>query len=160
MTSSYANYIIFIVAMIPKEKEKSLMYLIRHLQKLIDADFDKRLAEYGLTCQQGRILFFVARCHKEVHQNDIENEFHLSKSTVSGIVRRMEKKKLITIKKQHPYAIIEPGIEGKNVISHLAVHRQEAIDKLLQNIDKEKQEELLTTLNQLIKNMEGGDSNV
>ena len=38
--------------------------------------------------------------------------------------------------------------------------KDKALDKLLQNIDKDKQEKLLITLNQLIKNMEGGDSNV
>ena len=145
--------------MVKEERKNDTIFLIKYLNKLVDSDFDHRLMDYGLTSQQGRILFFVHRknCKEgiEIHQNDIEQEFHLSKSTVSGLVKRMEKKGIISVEKQHPYAIIKPAQAGLDIIMHLRDRRKEAIDKLLKDLDENKQKELIELLNKLIENMEG-----
>lgn len=150
--------------MINKERCNDIIYLIRYSFKLIDADLDQRLNEYGLTGVQGRILFFIShktlKEHKNVHQNDIENEYHLSKSTVSGIVKRMNKNGFLNIEKQHPYAIITPTDKAKDVLTHLGRHREEAVNKLLKDIPEDKRQELALLLNKLITNMEGGNENV
>lgn len=147
--------------MIKPEKKNEIIYLIKYLNKMVDKDFDSRLAEYDLTGQQGRILFFIAGRtnihHLEVHQNDIENEFHLSKSTVSGLVKRLEKKGVITVEKQHPYAILRPSEEGNNIVKHVIDRRQEAIDKLLKDFNEKEKGEVISYLNRLITNLEGGD---
>ena len=145
-----------------KTKKHDILFLIRRLNKLIDQDLDARLATYGLTGQQGRIIFFINRRseidHQEVHQNDIENEYHLSKSTVSGLVKRMEKKEIITIEKQHPYAILKPTDKAKEILCHLRTHKDETIERLLSGIDDTDKtfEQLLL----MIENMEGGNKNV
>ena len=147
--------------MLNQERKEDIIYLIRYLQKLIDKDFDKRLSEYDLTGQQGRILFFTANKVREgidVHQNDIENEFHLSKSTVSGLVKRMEKKKIITIDKQHPYAIIKPTDNGYSIICHLRKERQESVNKLIEGFKEEDKKRMCENIIKLIENMEGGKS--
>lgn len=147
--------------MINPDKKNEILYLIKYLGKVVDKDFDARLAEYDLTGQQGRILFFIAGRtnirHLEVHQNDIENEFHLSKSTVSGLVKRLEKKGVITIEKQHPYAILRPSEEGNDIVKHVVDRRQEAIDKLLKDFNEKEKKEVISYLNRLITNLEGGD---
>ena len=144
-----------------QSRRNDIIFLIKYLSKLLDKDLDARLSEFDLTGQQGRILFYIAkRTHIdniEVHQNDIENEFHLSKSTVSGIVKRMEKKGVISIEKQHPYAVLKPTEEGECIIHRLKERRTEAVDKLVTGLDKEKQEILIEELNKLIENMEGGN---
>ena len=151
-----------LIAMENKTKKHDILFLIRRLNKLIDQDLDARLATYGLTGQQGRILFFINRRseidHQEVHQNDIENEYHLSKSTVSGLVKRMEKKEIITIEKQHPYAILKPTDKAKEILCHLRTHKDETIERLLNGIDDTDKtfEQLLL----MIENMEGGNKNV
>jgi len=146
--------------MLKENRKTDILYLINYLHKLIDQDLDKRLSEHGLTSQQGRILFFVHRksCLEslEVHQNDIENEYHLSKSTVSGLVKRMEKKNLITIEKQHPYAIIRPAEKGLDIIRHLRKHKDEAIRNLTKGFDQKDKNTIIQTLIKLIENMEGG----
>ena len=144
-----------------QERKNDVIYLLRYLTKLTNQDFDKRLSEYGLTCQQGRILFYVERMtnqeKKDIHQNDIENEFHLSKSTVSGLVKRIEKKGIIKIEKKHPYAIIIPTEEGRSIICHLRKHKDEAIACLFQGVSDEDKEKVIKTLNTMIENMEGGN---
>ncbi len=147
--------------MIKPEKKNEILYLIKYLGKIIDKDFDARLAEYDLTGQQGRILFLIAGRtnihHLEVHQNDIENEYHLSKSTVSGLVKRLEKKGVITIEKQHPYAILRPSEEGNNIVRHVIQQRQEVINKILKDFNENEKKEVIGYLNRLIINLEGGD---
>lgn len=140
------------------DRKEDFFYLIKYLQKLVDQDLDARLALYDLTGQQGRILFFIMRKterdHMEVHQNDIENEYHLSKSTVSGLVKRMEKKGVISIEKQHPYAILKPTDKARDILSHLDKHREEAIAQFLKGVDEKDKEVTLKTLQKFIQNME------
>lgn len=159
MTSSYANYKVFTMNEI--NRTDNIFHLIRYLNKLIATDFDKRLSECGLTGQQGRILFFVYCKTREerieIHQNDIENEFHLSKSTVSGLVKRMEKKGFIKIEKQHPYAVIKVTKQGEETITHLRKNRRLAINHLLQDVDEKDKDKLVDLLEKLISNMEGGN---
>ena len=150
--------------MVNEKRKNDIIYLINYLYKLIQADLDKRLEEYGLTGTQGRMLFFISRrsmqANIEVHQNDIENEFHLSKSTVSGVVKRMEKNGFLNIKKRCTYAILTPTDKAKDVLKHLAKHKDDAVDLLLKDVQVDKRKELIETLNKLINNMEGGSHNV
>lgn len=143
--------------MINEAKRNDIIFLTIYLKKLVDKDFDNRLSQYGLTGQQGRILFFVFHSEREIHQNDIEKEYHLSKSTVSGLVKRMEKKGFINIEKHHPYAILHVSDKGKEVINDLKVHRKEAMSSLLKGISKEDQDYICKNLLKLIDNMEGGN---
>ena len=144
-----------------QSRKNDIIFLIKYLGKLLDKDLDARLSEYDLTGQQGRILFYIAKRtnldKEEVHQNDIENEYHLSKSTVSGIVKRMEKKGVISIEKQHPYAVLRPTEKGECIIHRLKEHKNEAVEKLNKDLNEKERDSLLKELNKLIKNMEGGN---
>ena len=142
--------------MINELKKNDIIYLTIYLKKVIDKDFAKRLSEYDLTVQQGRIMFFVAR-REQVHQNDIENEFHLSKSTVSGLVRRMQKKGIINIEKQHPYAIITVSDKAKDIMCHLQKTRDETIKKLTFDLSSDDQKKICEYLIKLINNIEEED---
>lgn len=158
MTSSYANYNMF--CMIEKQQFDNILRLLRYINKLLDVDFNKRLSEVGLTAQQGRIFLYVHRetvdYEKEIHQNDIENEFHLSKSTVSGLVKRLEKRGVISIEKQHPYVIIKSTPQGEDIIIHLRESRKKVINRLLKDMNEKEKEELMKLLEKMIENMGGG----
>lgn len=53
----------------------------------------EELAEEGLTGSQRHIMKFILlrTMHTEVYQKDIEEEFHIRKSTVTGILKLLEK---------------------------------------------------------------------
>ena len=144
-----------------QSRRDDIIFLIKYLGKLLDKDLDARLSEFDLTGQQGRILFYIAKrtniCKLEVHQNDIEQEFHLSKSTVSGLVKRMEKKGVISIEKQHPYAVLKPSEKGECIIHQLIDKKTDVDNKLMSGLTKEQQTILKEELNKLIENMEGGN---
>lgn len=60
---------------------------LKHHQILDD---DK---EIGLTPMQKHVLKFILfeSLHRDVYQKDIEDEFHIRRSTVTGIIQLMEK---------------------------------------------------------------------
>ena len=148
----------------PFDCKKDIIYLIRHLAKLLQADFDDRVAKFGLTGAQARILFYINRKtnieHIEVHQKDIEQEFCLAKSTVNGLVSRLLKTGFIIKKNIHPYAVLETSESGIATIEKIHKGRDDAINKLFQGYTEEEKESTLERLNRLIDNLEGGKDNV
>ena len=143
---------------------QDIIYLIRHLAKLLQSDFDDRVARIGLTGTQARILFFINRqtnsLHLEVHQKDIEEEFKLAKSTVNGLVSRLLKTGFIIKKNVHQYSILEVSQKGIDAIETIHNGRSETIDKLFLNYSEEEKVLTIERLNKLIDNLEGGDENV
>ena len=137
--------------------ELDIIYYIKSLNRLLTKDFDKRLSEFNLTSQQGRILFYIFRnnlINKEVHQVDIEKQFHLSKSTVSGLVKRMEKNGLINRIQSHPYYSLTLTDKSRGIIDNIHNNRIKIVDKLSQGLTQEQQKEITNALEIMIKNME------
>ena len=142
---------------------KDIIYLIRHLGKLLENDFNERVAKVGLTAAQARVLFFIIRKtvdeKQEVHQNDIEKEFSLAKSTVNGLISRLLKTSYIIKKNVPPYAILEPTKEGIAAVEQIKSNRIETVNKLFNGYSEEEKEITLERLNILIENLEGGKDN-
>ena len=140
---------------------EDIIYLTKHLGKLLDADFDKRVSEIGLTAAQARVLFFINRMARfesqEVHQNDIEREFCLAKSTVNGLISRLLKTGYIVKKNVHPYAVLEITQEGINAIQKIKEGRIDVINKLFKGYTEEERRTALQQFNKLIDNLEGGN---
>ena len=139
---------------------EDIIYLTKHLGKLLDADFDRRVSEIGLTAAQARCLFFINRKnrfdHLEVHQNDIEREFCLAKSTVNGLISRLLKTGYIIKKNVHPYAVLEITDEGIAAIEKVKQGRIAVINKLFTGYSEDERQNALKQLNKLIDNLEGG----
>ena len=140
---------------------EDIIYLTKHLGKLLDADFDKRVSEIGLTAAQARVLFFINRNNRfenlEVHQNDIEKEFCLAKSTVNGLISRLLKTGYIIKKNKHPYALLEITQDGVEAIDKIKQGRIEVINRLFKGYTDEDRQNAIEQLNKLIDNLEGGN---
>lgn len=140
-------------------KEKDLLFYIKVLDKKICEDFDSRLEKWGLTSQQGRILFFVYRLNKcenvLVHQSDIESHFHLSKSTVSGLVNRLINNGFIKKVDGTRYPTLEPTEKGIEVIDNIHKSREITLERLLTGVDEAERKQIENGLKMLIRNMGG-----
>ena len=140
---------------------EDIIYLTKHLAKLLDADFDKRVSEIGLTAAQARVLFYINRMTRfeqvEVHQNDVEREFCLAKSTVNGLISRLLKTGYIIKKNVHPYAVLEITQEGIDAIGKVKQGRIDVINKLFSGYTEEERQITLEKFNKLIDNLEGGN---
>ena len=139
------------------KEEPGIIFLTKELNKLITKDFDKRLNSLGLTSQQGHILFYLNRRvnieGEEVHQKDIEEEFHLSKSTVSELLKRMEKKNLIVKIGSRPFYQLEPTKDGIKIIDEIRKGKEKTINRIMKGIDNDERKRIIEDMKLMINNM-------
>lgn len=72
--------------------EPNYGHLLRHLHCCADQNMTNALASMDLTAAQGHIMAFVFHSPSPPCPRDIEETFHLSHPTVSGLLSRLEKK--------------------------------------------------------------------
>lgn len=70
-------------------------HLARILHWCTDQAISRALEEMDLTAAQGHIMGFLAHAKEPPCPKDIEEKFHLSHPTVSGLLSRLEKKDFI-----------------------------------------------------------------
>ena len=70
-------------------------YLLKVLSGCMKASMDNALASMDLTSAQGHIMGYLAQRSQPPCSRDIEETFHLSHPTVSGLLSRLEKKDFI-----------------------------------------------------------------
>ena len=72
-----------------------------HLVTILHCCTDKTITEevekMELTAAQGRVMGFLARSNRALCPKDVEEEFHLSHPTVSGLLARLEKKEFVEL---------------------------------------------------------------
>ena len=142
-------------------KREEIVLLVRFIDKVFKADFQSRLSEYGLTSQQGRLLFYISwnkKNGRKIRQVDIENHYQLTKSTVHGLIDRMEKAGLVFKAKEGPNQYIEISEKTEGILMHVFDKRKEVLDKMLQDVSDEEIETLHTLLTKIYENRDkGGD---
>ena len=141
------------ICMIPKD---DFLFLIKHLSKIVELRLDKEINKLGLTPQQGRLLNFLSKMEEEdvkVRQTDIEERFSLSKSTVSGLIKRMICKDLIYKKKISSDYYLYPTENGKEVISKFREEMRKVKESISSYLEEDERTELIKTLNKLIECM-------
>ncbi|MCR5309687.1 MAG: MarR family transcriptional regulator [Bacilli bacterium] len=137
--------------------DADILTQIRHLSKCLRLDFDDKLTKHGLTCGQGRVLFYINGQkleNKEVHQSDIEKIFLLSKSTVSELVTRMIKNGLIERIRNKTCCSLIPTDKGKSIVDDILASRIKVIDKLFKGFNKEEIDNVMNYLERMTKNVE------
>ena len=138
-----------------------IFFLVKHLSKCIELSLDKEAAKLGLTPQQGRLLGFLIRCEKEnvkVRQIDIELRFQLSKSTVSGLVKRMDSKGLIIKVKEKGEIHILPSEEGKTIMTTFRNKAEIIKQNMMEALPIKERDKTIDNLNRLLNQIEKEDS--
>lgn len=112
---------------------KHFGYLIRVLYWCMDQSVTNALAKVELTAAQGPILGYLARSTDPPCPRDIEQEFHLTHPTVSGLLSRLEKKGFIVlrpdeedrrIKRVH---LLEKGRQCCEEIHSIILHNEQQL---------------------------------
>src|SRR5574344_1923540 len=119
----------------PLNREPELLGLFRYLNKQLDLSLNARLENLGLTSQQGRIIFYINHHNKVLNeiikQSDLEHHFHLSKSTISGLVKRLTNNGFIEKSDAHHHFAISLTEKAKLTINNFKKANEEMRDKLL-----------------------------
>ena len=140
-------------------KREEIVLLVRFIDKVFKADFQSRLSEYGLTSQQGRLLFYISwnkKNGRKIRQVDIENHYQLTKSTVHGLVDRMEKAGLVYKIKDGTNQYIEISEKTEGILMYVFDKRNEVLDKMLNNVSNEEIETLHQLLCKIYENRDKG----
>lgn len=126
-------------------------------------NFNKDLKEFDLTSVQLSIVRYLVE-HKDevIYQKDIENEFCLKNSTVSGILKRLEAKDYIkreTGIDDSRYKSITLKEKGLNLNFEL-IRRIDAFEaKLLKNFSDDEKNHLIDYLIRIYNNARGEEKN-
>ena len=140
-------------------KKEELLPLFRIIEKEFRKDFERRLSMYGLTAQQGRLLFYINWSNKEgnkIRQVDIEKQFQLTKSTVHGLITRMEKANLVIKSKDKNNQYIVISDDCKKILEDVFSRRMECLNKMTDGLSDEEIDTLHTLLMKIYENRDKG----
>ena len=133
-------------------------HLLRHLHSCTDQAMSNALASMELTAAQGHIMGFITHREQPPCSRDIEEAFHLSHPTVSGLLSRLEKKGFIEFRTDENdrrckrIFILPKGMELEETM-HATILSIEA--RLVQDFTDEEKEQFRQLLLRAIGNMGG-----
>ena len=133
-------------------------HLVRVLHLCTDQTMTAALEKMELTAAQGRIMGYLSRQAEPPCPKDIEEAFHLSHPTVSGLLSRLEQKGFLELKTDPEdrrckrIYILPKGHECHQTM-HQTILTTE--DRLVQNFTPEEKEQFAAFLHRAIANMGG-----
>ena len=137
---------------------KHFGHYVRILHWCTDQRITNALTEMELTASQGPVLGYIAHRKTPPCARDIEEEFHLSHPTVSGLLSRLEKKGFIeffpdeTDRRCKRLRLLPKGQQCIEIM-HRTIAENET--KMVQGFSEEEQELFFSFLNRAIHNMGG-----
>ena len=144
-----------------RSKKEELIPLFRVIDKEFKRDFERRLSKYDLTAQQGRLLFYInwnTKNGNQIRQVDIEKNFQLTKSTVHGLINRMEKANLVIKIKEKNNQYIEISDDCKKILQDVFSQRMECLNKMTEGLSEEEINTLHSLLMKIYENKNRGGS--
>ena len=130
----------------------------RILHWCTDQAITRALEEMDLTSAQGHIMGYLARQKTPPCPRDIEEEFHLSHPTVSGLLSRLEKKGFVELRTDQQdrrckrIYVLPRGVESHDKM-HRTIQRIEA--QLVSGFTEAEAEQFEAFLDRAIANMGG-----
>ena len=134
-------------------------HLLRHLHSCADQNMTNALASMELTASQGAVMGFITHSKAPPCARDIEETFHLSHPTVSGLLSRLEKKGFIEFRPDEAdrrckrIFVLPKGLE-LNETMHRTIQATE--ERMVEGFSQEEQAQFREFLHRAIQNM-GGD---
>ncbi len=131
-------------------------FLINKLAHIMQVELERRLNEYGVTTSQWAILALLWRKEGLSHL-EIQKALRLEKATVTGLIQRMSRSKLIyreadpSDKRVHRVFLTE---KGKSLENLLIPHAQAVNQQMLGGFTNEQTETFIKCIVSAIKNMD------
>lgn len=145
--------------MIKINKERSIGFEIKVIDNMISRQIIPLNKKYlfHISPIQARLMAYIHQNKdKEVYQKDLEELFNMRRSTISGILRNMEKNNLIKRINSPKDARIKQIIlteSSKNIGNTMKRQREMYEKKLKQNISKEDLEIFYKVIDQIKENI-------
>lgn len=132
--------------------------LLRFLHCAIDRDITAALETMDLTAAQGHIIGYLVRQEGPVYARDIEEVFHLSHPTVSGLLSRLEKKGFVAMETDERdrrckrIVMLPKGRESAEALYQIILSSEK---KLVEGFTPEEQAKFRELLQRAISNLGG-----
>ena len=134
-------------------------HFLRILHWQFDQALSRALAQMDLTAAQGQIIGFLTHRKEPPCSRDVEEAFHLSHPTVSGLLARLEKKGFIEFRPDPADRRCKRiYILPKGSACHETMHRiiAENEEKVVAGFSEEEKEQFAALLQRAISNMGPG----
>ena len=131
---------------------------LKHLHFYTDQTITEAVSAMDLTAAQGHILSYLSHHPQPPCPKDIEDAFHLSHPTVSGLLSRLEKKEFIAIRADEADRRCKRvHLLPKGEACHQQIHTviDLAEESLVQGFTPEERAELLRLLDKAMANAGG-----
>ena len=131
-------------------------HLVRILHWCADQSMTSALEKLELTAAQGHIMGYLTHCPEPPCPRDVEETFHLSHPTVSGILSRLEQKGFVELRPDpndrrcKRIWVLPKGMECHEVMHSTILTNEE---RMVQNFTPEEREQFLNLLTRAIENM-------
>lgn len=131
-------------------------HLVRILHWCTDQNITSALEKLELTAAQGRIMGYLAHCKHPPCPKDVEETFHLSHPTVSGILSRLEQKGFVELRPDPSDRrckriwVLPKGMECHELMHSTILNNEE---RMVQDFTPEEREQFLNFLKRAIENM-------
>ncbi|AGC89843.1 MULTISPECIES: MarR family winged helix-turn-helix transcriptional regulator [Staphylococcus] len=138
--------------------ELTYQFLLRSLAHQMKNYADRRLDDFGITQEQSHTLGYIYR-HQEkgISQKDIMKTFDRKGSTVSSILKNLEKRDLV-YRKVNPEdtrsKILKLTDEGITLVESFTKVFDEIEERMILNFAEEDKIKLKEYLEQMMKNLE------
>ena len=133
-------------------------HLARILHWCTDQSMTNALAQMDLTAAQSHIMGFLTHRKDPPCPRDIEEAFHLSHPTVSGLLSRLEQKGFIALRPDEKdrrckrIHILPKGKECMDLMHNTILANEE---RMVLDFSEEEKEQFAQLLNRAIQNMGG-----
>ena len=133
-------------------------HLVKVLHWCTDQAMTEGLEKVGLTAAQGRVMGYLGHCKEPPCPKDVEETFHLSHPTVSGILSRLEQKGFIQLQsdpedRRCKRIYVLPKGNACHELMHATILRNE--QRIVDGFTPEEQELFGQLLQRAITNMGG-----
>jgi DNA-binding MarR family transcriptional regulator len=133
-------------------------YLIERLHQIAEIHFMEEAGSFGVTSVQfGAMLVIDAR--PGVDQIRVANALHRDRTTISGVVDRLEAKRLI-VRRPHPADKRAKALfmtaAGKRLLEKLRPAAARAQRRILESFDEKEKMLLVRLLERAVEHFEGG----
>lgn len=128
---------------------------IKIISITIDCKINKFIEKYNVTFRQVKVLRYIAK-NEGCSQRELEEYFHLTAATLSGVISRLENNNLITRmpssdKRRNQVLITTAGF---NLLKEVSIVLKDIDQFILDSVDLDKLESLNQNLSELLEKVE------
>jgi DNA-binding MarR family transcriptional regulator len=134
------------------DRDYNLWILLNHTRHAIYRARELELSQYGLTAEQGRLLYVVQVLGDAATPTEIAKHVFRVSHTISSLVDRMEKKGLVRRERDsHNKKIVRIALTamGQDLLSQ--VTKRESLHKIMEGLSETKRKQMQSALEILLR---------